>query len=59
MCAHHRHVYKTCTELVTTTDIMVVQSLTRMFDAHLDEYLPQVDGEPKKNPPDGKKRNHA
>ena len=25
----------------------------------MDEYLPQVDGEPKKNPPDGKKRTEA
>jgi dynein heavy chain len=47
-----KYMYKHCKELVTTTNIMVLHSLTRMFDAHLDAYQPDSES----SPPDGKKR---
>ena len=45
---------KNCHEIVETTDIMMVHSLTRMFEAHLDDFQPNEEGATP-NAPQGKK----
>eukprot|EP01052_Picozoa_sp_SAG31_P011054 SAG31_NODE_617_length_13514_cov_13.659858_2_plen_4275_part_00 len=46
---------KNCRELVATTDIMMVQGMCRMFEAHLDDFRPNAEGNTP-NAPDGKKK---